>query len=194
VTIPTVLSGTQRWTGQIEAYHPTTTGGVTSTISCSCRRATGTASPARRSRTRPASSSGRRVHVHDGDRALNARVAPAGGTWATSGSATDFAFADDLSGEQIKRSTTATRAALGDPRVDELHRHAGRGRDDPDFDEQRPATSSRRVARWVDSSNYLRRSSHSRRSHPAAASRPSRSSSGSPALTRRSRPRRLAVV
>lgn len=39
--------------------------------------------------------------------ALNGRTATFGGTWATSGATTDFAFADDLSGEQVKRSTTA---------------------------------------------------------------------------------------
>jgi hypothetical protein len=38
---------------------------------------------------------------------LNGRVPTAGGTWATSGVATDFQFADDLSGEQVKRSTAS---------------------------------------------------------------------------------------
>ncbi len=44
--------------------------------------------------------------------ALNARVAPLGGTWATSGATTDYVFAD-VGGESLSRSTTSD----GGPRL-----------------------------------------------------------------------------
>lgn len=89
--------------------------------------------------------------------ALNARVAPAGGTWATSGAATDFAFADDLSGEQIKRSTSSDAgprwAILGstnytDVQVESVAMRTSSG--------GAGVVELGVVARWTDSSNYLR--------------------------------------
>lgn len=98
--------------------------------------------------------------------ALNARVAPTGGTWATSGDATDFVFSDDvLSGlpvrtEPLKR-TTAAAGTTG--------RFAILGAATPTLVEARVAVrnasltlgtsqqlSQGVIARWVDSSNYLR--------------------------------------
>jgi hypothetical protein len=94
--------------------------------------------------------------------ALNARAAPAGGTWATSGDATDFVFADNFNAttadgvESIARSTSAAEtsgrfAILGatnytDTQVDVRARIGA-----VTIGKEQYA-----IARWVDSSNYLR--------------------------------------
>ncbi len=154
VTIPAVLSGSQKWTGRIEAY--TVNGGevyidyltlVPVTDGYGKARATYTYSPGV-------------VVGYDyftgttAGVALNARVAPSGGTWATSGSATDFAFADDFFGEQVKRSTvsdaSARYAILGataytDSEVAVLIQT-----------QATTTTAQGLIARWVDASNHLR--------------------------------------
>lgn len=89
--------------------------------------------------------------------ATSGRSAPTGGDWVTSGAATDFAYADDLSGEQIKRSTTSDGgkrwAVLGSTDYTDTEVRV---------DVQRsttPTTSALRygpIARWTDASNYLR--------------------------------------
>jgi hypothetical protein len=85
-------------------------------------------------------------------------VAPAGGTWATSGAATDFAFADDLSDEQIKRETASDASArfaiLGSTNYTDTEVSA-----DIYVASGLSAVGSMSlgvIARWVDSSNYLR--------------------------------------
>lgn len=158
ISIRAVASGTQRWNGRIEGY--TTVAGsvikidylilVPVTDGYGVARATyvyrAGVVVGQDSFTSTTATS-----------ALNTRVAPSGGTWATSGSTTDFAFADDLSDEQIKRSTSADAgprwAVLGstaytDMQVDVLLQRTG-------FN----LTSTLEqglIARWVDSSNYLR--------------------------------------
>jgi hypothetical protein len=89
--------------------------------------------------------------------ALNARVAPTGGTWATSGDATDYAFADDLGGEQVKRSvasgTSGRFAILGSTNYtgvvvsSRIAAEAGATSGFP---------QSGVIARWTDASNHLR--------------------------------------
>jgi hypothetical protein len=114
ITIPPVVAGTQSWTGRIEAYS-TATGGEAFNVDVIMLM--------------PAESFGRaRSTVQDiagpvvaydaftGTTAaavLNARVAPAGGTWTTSGVATDFVFADLEGGEVLTRSTAVAEAASG---------------------------------------------------------------------------------
>lgn len=89
--------------------------------------------------------------------ALNARTAPLGGAWATSGATTDLAFADDLSGEQIKRSTTSDAsprfAVLGSTNyTNKLVRvSAYRANAVSSFFVEQGV-----IARWVDASNFLR--------------------------------------
>lgn len=91
--------------------------------------------------------------------ALNALVAPTGGTWATSGTATDFAAADAPTGkETMSRSTTADTgngrdAVLGttvyaatEVGVDVLTTA---------FDDVNAALYASLLARYVDASNYL---------------------------------------
>jgi hypothetical protein len=118
VTIPVALVGTQKWSGRIEAF----------TESASVETLTidyVTLIPAQDGygKTRTGFSYQPGVMAgYDGFTgttagvALNARAAPAGGSWATSGVAGDFTFADDLNGEQLKRNTAdaafARRLAL----------------------------------------------------------------------------------
>lgn len=95
--------------------------------------------------------------------ALNARVAPSGGTWATSGAATDFAAADlpTASDETMARSTTAAEAT---PRWAVLgatnYTNTEVGVDVRADNATLLTTISNPHlivgARWVDSSNYLR--------------------------------------
>ena len=122
----------------------------------------GTASAVARAVTPTAAVSGRDQFTSTtAGNALNARVAPVGGTWATSGDATDYAFSDDLSGENVKRSagsgTNGRFAILGatvptDTQVEALVYH--------DAGSAALALNSACqfgvIARWVDSSNYLR--------------------------------------
>jgi hypothetical protein len=92
--------------------------------------------------------------------ALNGRTATAGGTWATSGGATDFLFSDSPSAgdENVARSSTVSEAAPGrlavlgsatftDMAVSAMLRIEGQNTD---------ATNVGILARYVDNSNFLR--------------------------------------
>jgi hypothetical protein len=80
---------------------------------------------------------------------LNARVAPLGGTWATSGAATDIVFADAagvFSGEHVTRSASGIRyAILGATNYTNVAVGLT-------FD---PDEAGEVVARWTDASNHL---------------------------------------
>lgn len=159
ITIPAVLTGTQRWTGQVEVK--TSTGTATVRVdyleliptTCGYGKARGIYAYA----AGPLSGLDDFASTTAGSN-LNTRTAVLGGSWATSGSTTDFQFSDDLGGEQLKRSTTSDAgyrfAVLGssnytDMQVESLVRQTST-----------PSTSSRLelgvIARWVDSSNYVR--------------------------------------
>lgn len=110
IVIPTVAAGTQRWSGRVEG-----TGVIGETVDVDylelipvdagygkvrASYKSGAGSVAGRDEFTATTAAG----------VLNARVAPAGGTWATSGSTTDFTFADGpLSGEE-----SVTRASIND--------------------------------------------------------------------------------
>ena len=110
VTVPLADVGTQRWTGQIEAYS-TATGGETFQVDALWMM------PAElygKARATPAPSPGVLAVYDDfnsitAGTALNTRVAPVGGTWATNGPAGDFSAADAPASfdETMFRSTTA---------------------------------------------------------------------------------------
>jgi len=84
--------------------------------------------------------------------ALNGRTAPLGGTWATSGAATDFVFADAVSDangtydEHLTRSASGTRyAILGSTDYTDVEvrvRHGGNH-------------EAGVIGRWTDASNHL---------------------------------------
>lgn len=90
--------------------------------------------------------------------ALNARVAPLGGTWATSGAATDFAAADAPGAlETESRATTSDAsprfAILGASTFTNVDARVSVG-----YSTFTAADLNGPVARWVDASNYVRAS------------------------------------
>lgn len=111
ITINPVTLGTQRWIGRIEAYS-TKPGGETAGIDY---LRLGPAEAAGHARANYTDEPGI-VIAHDeftgttaGD-PLDGRAAPSGGTWDTSGSATDFEFSDHGFGtasEEVKRTTVS---------------------------------------------------------------------------------------
>lgn len=160
ISIPATVVGTQRWTGRIEVYH--TTGSFNFVVDyLTLVPVSDGYGKARASYSyQPGLVAAQDAFVGTtAAAALNARVAPLGGTWATSGDATDFLFADTFNGldtvETIARSssaieTTGRFAILGstnytDTQVDVRSRIGTFG-----------TSKHGPIARWVDASNHLR--------------------------------------
>lgn len=162
ITVPQTVLGTQRWTGRIEAYS-TATGGETLDVDVLWPM------PAERIGLARASYAYRAGVLTGIDgftgrtagAALGGTTAEVGGTWATSGAATDFIAADgpDTGDETISRSPASEiiprYAILGatnytDSEVGVRYRGA--------------AFSGNRqhgvIARWVDANNHLRLTRH----------------------------------
>lgn len=162
ITIPVVVSGTQRWTGRVEIKTSSGTNNTYLDYMVLVPLADGYG----KSRAAYSYIAGALVGFDDftgttATSALNARVAPAGGTWATSGDATDYTFADDFGEEQIVRSaassTSGRFAILGTTNYTDTDISA-RVRVDSASPTQLTAALPSVVARYVDSSNYLRAS------------------------------------
>jgi hypothetical protein len=157
ITTTTAISGTQKWIGRIDAYSSVVGETldvdyiylVPATEGYGEARGVYSYSPgvlvARDEYTSTTSGV-----------ALNARVAPTGGTWATSGSATDFGASDGPNtGDETMARTTSSDASerfaiLGatnytDVEVAVDHFYTGSS----------TATGAIVIARWVDSSNYV---------------------------------------
>lgn len=160
VTIPQKQLGTQRWTGQIEAYDPAGPGStlaVDHIVLVPAEEGYGKARGVYSYVPGVVTAYDYFTNTTAGA-VLNARTAPSGGTWATSGATTDFTFADgpDTGAETITRATT------GDTGVG---RFALLGTATPSDDEllvalRTPGTSGYTaeqglVARYVDANNYL---------------------------------------
>ena len=158
-----VLSGTQRWEGRIVAKS-TVVGDdidVDYLILVPVAEGSGIASAVSRSFT-PTSYVGEdHFTATTAGNALNARVAPTGGTWATSGDATDFVFYDDFAGggERISRtavsSTSGRFAILGSTNYTNVDVGVGIV---TDYEGPNPGSSAQMgvIARWTDASNHLR--------------------------------------
>ncbi len=148
INIPEAALGTQRWTGRIEAYS-TATGGETFAVDVIWLMP---AEKFGRARASYAYSAGYMTAYDDFTTAtpfanLGGRVAPVGGTWATSGAATDFVIGNLLGNLGAIRSAVGTRyAILGTSRIDtEVSASINFGNGERAV-----------IARWVDASNYLR--------------------------------------
>jgi hypothetical protein len=156
ISIPTKDLGTQRWAGRVEAYSetPADTLDVDYLVLVPAGEGYGKARGV-------GSITATAVNGYDdfatigAGAALNTRVAPAGGTWATSGAATDFTAANP-STQQVGRTTAsdASRrfAILGSTNYTDTQTEV--------FAQlQYPAAiagvSAGVIARWVDSSNYV---------------------------------------
>jgi hypothetical protein len=162
ITIPAATLGTQRWTGQIEIAAATSSPGtavVDYLVLIPQADGYGVARAAYSYATGIATGYDAFVGTTAGV-ALGVRAAPLGGSWATSGDATDFAFADQfITGdtvESIIRSTAAAEtngrfAILGstsytDSQVDVRAKFSA-----GTFNQEQAV-----ILRWTDSSNYLR--------------------------------------
>lgn len=159
VTVEPVLAGTQIWSGQIEAY-TATVGGETGAVDYLALI------PANEGYGRIEASYSYQpgvVTAHDeftgttAGSALNAHVAPTGGTWTTSGATTDFTFKDDVpetGDENIGRSTNSDSdyryAILGS--TTRTNTEVGAWI----WTQQDISTDQVVIARWTDSSNYVR--------------------------------------
>jgi hypothetical protein len=91
--------------------------------------------------------------------ALNARVAPSGGTWATSGDATDYLFSDDGSQETAKRSagsgTNGRFGILGSTNFTGVLVETIVAQTGANTTGSAPAQLGV-IARWTDASNHVR--------------------------------------
>jgi hypothetical protein len=155
VTIPEAVAGTQRWTGQIEAFGTTGTATIFDVDAVWMM-------PAElfgRARAVYAYKPGALSAFDDfngitAGTALNARVALLGGTWATSGVATDFAAADaPLATDETESRTTILDAS---PRFAVLgatnYTNTEVGVSFYNANLKYPRNSV--IARWVDANNY----------------------------------------
>ena len=162
ITLPETSLGTQRWTGRIEAYS-TSTGGETFEVDVI--------------ELMPAEIFGRARGVYSylpgplvgldeftgitAGTALNARVATLGGSWATSGAATDLAAADapGSTDETMSRATVSDAsprwAILGSTNLIDTEVGA-EVRVGFFLTSVIPSATPMIVARWVDANNHLR--------------------------------------
>lgn len=159
VTLRTVTAGTQRWEGRIVAKS-TVSGDdidIDYLLLVPAVEGSGIVSGVNRPFTPTSYSALDEFTATTSGVALNARVAPTGGTWATSGDATDFAFSDII-GETARRAATAGTngrfAILGSTNYTGVEVRAK-----VYIDSYGGASSELNggvIARWTDSSNYVR--------------------------------------
>ncbi len=155
ITIPPTVLGTQKWTGRIEAISTSADGGETFAVDYLSLIPAELFGRARGSYARTDGLLGAYDHFvgTTATAALNARAAPTGGTWATSGATTDFVFTDTPV-EAVTRTTTADAS----PRYGILG--------STDYTDIDAAITTRfsaysgqsqvLIVRWTDASNHLR--------------------------------------
>jgi len=118
ITVSEATAGTQRWSGRVDAYHILSTT-YTAVVYVDYLLFIPTSDGYGKARTTLPVGGLEVLNGRDGftgttaGGALNARVAPAGGTWATSGEATDLVFSDALSSETVTRSAVTDTTDVG---------------------------------------------------------------------------------
>lgn len=154
ITIPPKDLGTQRWSGRIEAYSLTPGDTLDVDYLVLVPAAEGYGKARGVGSITAAAVNGYDDFAITPAAALNARVAPAGGTWATSGVATDFTGYTD--GAQVTRATVSEAsyryAILGatsytDSQVEIFAQYTATS--------LVPGIYSGVIARWTDSNNHL---------------------------------------
>lgn len=165
ITVPAAAIGSQRWTGQVEMYDSS---GLSIITYVDYLILVPTSDGYGKARASYAYTPGAVVGYDNfaattAGNALATRAAPAGGSWATSGETTDWTFQDSfITGDTIETirrnvqtdTTTGRFAILGstnytDTQVDVRLRNSSSS--------VGPSSSKQSlIARWVDSSNYLR--------------------------------------
>ncbi len=158
ISIPPTVSGTQRWTGRIEAYDASATGttlDVDYLVLVPAGEGYGVARAAATYTPGVATGHDEFNGITAGT-ALNGRTATAGGTWATSGATTDFtATAPPFHDGVETRSTTSDSgfgrfAILGSTNFTDVEAGVKIFRNS-----QITGTRQGLVVRWVDASNFL---------------------------------------
>lgn len=152
ITIPPVTAGTQRWTGRVEAK-TTATGDVLDVdylILIPVLEGYGKIRAVYRDQPGALVARDEFTSIVSGS-ALNGRVAPSGGTWATSGSTTDFSGGAVIP-DTVQRATvsdaSARLAILGTTNYADTNVLV-------DFQNSSLTGVSGTIARYVDASNYL---------------------------------------
>lgn len=152
ISIPVKAAGTQRWTGRVEAM---TQIGVTDTVDVDYLVLVPAGEGYGRSSTPVNTAIAGTLRGQDSFTsaagALNARVAPAGGTWATSGAATDFAGGTNDMVRTTISDASPRLAVLGSTNYTDMQVGV-------DFLFSGGAGQNAElgvIARFVDSSNYL---------------------------------------
>lgn len=157
ISVPVKDAGTQRWAGRIEAY--SSTPGDTLDVDYLVLVPAGEGYGKARGVGLIAASA---TNGYDdfttlgAAAALNARVAPSGGTWATSGVATDFVGASVVTGTAVRDTVSEASprfAILGstnytDTQVEMWVQYQ--------YGSDVAGLYSSAIARWTDASNYLR--------------------------------------
>jgi hypothetical protein len=162
ITVPATSSGTQRWTGQVEVLAAATSPGtviIDYMILVPQADGYGVARAVYSYSAGVVTGYDAFVGTTAGG-ALNARTAPLGGSWATSGDATDFVFDDSGvlidTTESIRRTTSVAEtsgrfAILGSTSYTDTQVDARGGLGTANYNKELSL-----IARWTDSSNYAR--------------------------------------
>jgi len=158
ITIPAAVTGTGKWFGRVDVANSTSVG---SQVNLDYLILVPAGEGYGKARAVAVTAAGAVVGYDDftgttAGNALNARVATAGGTWATSGAATDFVFSDDFATEQVSRVSVSDASRrfgiLGATNYTDTQVRSGVG-----FTPAPTGVVQQGViARWVDSSNYIR--------------------------------------
>jgi hypothetical protein len=155
ITVTAALAGTQQWSGRVEAYSDT----AGDTVDVDYLQLIPAGEGYGKARAAYSYAPGA-VFGYDqftsttAGNNLNARVAPAGGTWATSGDAVDLQFADAPG-----TSETVTRSVQGDVGTGRVALLGSTTYTDMEVGVDFRHTllvsaDSRMIGRWTDSSNY----------------------------------------
>jgi hypothetical protein len=162
ITVPATISGTQRWTGQVEVLAAASSPGtaiIDYMILVPQADGYGVARAVYSYSAGVVTGYDAFVGTTAGV-ALNTRTAPLGGSWATSGDATDFVFDDSGvlidTTESIRRTTSVAEtsgrfAILGATSYTDTQVDARGGLGTANYNKELSL-----IARWTDSSNYVR--------------------------------------
>lgn len=166
ITVPEAVLPTQRWDGKIEAFEDAPYTATPGALDVDYVRLVPVKDGAGRSVANYIYNPGTALLAYDQftgitlGTALNARAAPSGGSWATSGATSDFAAEDHVTGGEVEQRNTTSDSGLGRFAILGSSNYANMEvgyvtalTKEPDFTAGQLAQGV--IARYVDSSNYL---------------------------------------
>lgn len=166
ITVPEAVLPTQRWDGKIEAFEDAPYTATPGALDVDYIRLVPVKDGAGRSVANYIYNPGTALLAYDQftgitlGTALNARAAPSGGSWATSGATSDFAAEDHVTGGEVEQRNTTSDSGLGRFAILGSSNYANMEvgyvtalTKEPDFTAGQLAQGV--IARYVDSSNYL---------------------------------------